>query len=201
MTGGIATSTPPFPATDLDATLSGAFRLIAAGVADRRGPFRTPTLATVGLDGTPQQRTVVLRCFDAEARTCEVHTDRRSAKVAEVLREPRVALHAYEPAAAVQIRLSGLATLHHGPDALADAAWAAAHPSSRLSYASDFVPGSTVPEPPPAPTDSAAARDRFAVLLLRFDALEWLWLAPHGHRRARFAWDAEGRLAATWLVP
>jgi len=52
----------------LDEIRADAFRLIARGVADRRSPFRTPTLATVGVDGRPRLRTVVLRAFDAAAR-------------------------------------------------------------------------------------------------------------------------------------
>jgi len=194
---------PPRPAgpETLDATLAEACRLLARGVADRRSPFHTPTLASIGADGAPRLRTVVLRSFDAAARQLRVHTDRRSAKYAELLVDPRAALHGYDVAAQVQIRLSGRISLH-AESALADAAWAASHPGSRLCYAIAPGPGTPVAAPPAAPLAlDAAARDNFAALVLHFDTLEWLWLAAAGHRRAHFAWDAAGACAARWLVP
>ena len=41
-----------------------ALRLLARGAADRRAAFHTPTLSTVGLDGRPRARTVVMRGLD-----------------------------------------------------------------------------------------------------------------------------------------
>lgn len=189
---------PPPPAT-LEEALAEAFRLLARGVADRRSPLHTPTLATIGLDGAPRLRTVVLRGFDAAARRCRIHTDRRSAKVAELLRDPRAALHGYDPGLAVQLRLEGRARVH-ADDAVADAAWATSRPASRACYAIGPAPGSAVAAPPPAPEDAHSGRANFAVVELEFAGLEWLHLDSAGHRRAGFAWDG-GAPAATWLVP
>lgn len=195
---------PPRPrpahAHDLAELRAEAFRLLARGVADRRSAFHTPTLATVGLDGAPRARTLVLRGFEAASRTLRLHTDARSAKPAELAREPRCALHVYDPAAQVQVRLEGLARLHRD-DAVAEAAWAASRPMSRMCYAIEPGPGTPVAAPLPAPRDPAAGRAHFAVILLRFHRLEWLWLAAEGHRRARIAWDAAGVEEATWLSP
>jgi hypothetical protein len=89
----------------------------------------------------------------------------------------------------------------HGEDAIADAAWAASRDFSRMCYAITPAPGTPVDTPPPAPRDAEAGRGVFRVLLLRFDQLEWLELAAEGHRRARFAWSADGTLESCWLVP
>ena len=43
---------------DLAAALVDAKGRLSRGVADRRSPFRSPTLATVGLDGRPRARCV-----------------------------------------------------------------------------------------------------------------------------------------------
>jgi pyridoxamine 5'-phosphate oxidase len=177
-----------------------AFRRLARGVADRRCPFHTPTLATIGADGAPELRTLVLRGFEAGSRTLRLHTDARSGKVAELARDPRCALHLYDPAAKLQLRLAGRAAVH-GEDAIADAAWAASRDFSRMCYAITPAPGTPVDTPPPAPRDAEAGRGVFRVLLLRFDQLEWLELAAEGHRRARFAWSADGTLESCWLVP
>ncbi|NKC30298.1 pyridoxamine 5'-phosphate oxidase family protein [Falsiroseomonas selenitidurans] len=186
--------------TGLADSLAEAFRLLARGVADRRHPFHTPTLATIAADGAPSARTVVLRGFAAEDRLLRIHSDVRAAKVAELTADPRASLHFYDQGAAVQLRLSGSVTLHRG-DAVAEAAWQQSRPLSRLCYAIDPAPGSACPAPPPMPEDVEAGRPHFCVLRFRLATLEWLHLARQGHRRARFAWGEGQAMEATWLVP
>ncbi|WP_198377316.1 pyridoxamine 5'-phosphate oxidase family protein [Neoroseomonas rubea] len=190
---------PPAPATPEDA-LDSAFRLLARGVADRRSPFHTPTLATVAADGAPNLRTVVLRAFDPATRRIRIHTDRRSAKAAEIAARPRVMLHGYDAGAQVQLRLAGDATLHLG-DAEAETAWAGSRPMSRMVYATPHAPGATLDAPPPAPQDAEGGRENFAVVTFILDRLDWLLLTHDGHRRARFAWDQGGALSAAWVAP
>jgi pyridoxamine 5'-phosphate oxidase len=189
----------PAFADDLDATLAEAFRLLGVGVADRRSPFHTPSLASIGPNGAPRIRTLVLRGFDPASRTLRLHTDPRSGKVHDIAAGPRVALHAYGAGTQVQLRLGGTATLHTD-DAIADNAWAATPPNARLVYTSTLPPGASIRTPAlPAPTSDG--RENFAVLVMQFDALEWLSLSAAGHRRARFTWDRAGEASAEWLVP
>lgn len=188
----------PAHAGDLDAARETAFAMLARGVADRRHPFHTPVLGTVGRDGQPRLRTLVLRGFDAPTRTLRLHTDARAEKAADIAAEPRVSLLGYDPGQRVQIRLQGQASLHRD-DAVADAGWAASRDFSRMCYAVTPAPGQPVQAPPPAPLDPEIGRANFAVILLRFDRLEWLWLAAAGHQRALFRWD--GGTPASWLVP
>ena len=93
---------------ELSAVLERAFGLLAEGAANRRMPLHTPALATVGRDGRPRIRTVVLRGVDAEARTVRFHTDSRSDKISELADDPRYALLGYDADAKVQIRVEGL---------------------------------------------------------------------------------------------
>jgi hypothetical protein len=190
----------PSHADDLDEVLAEAYRLLARGVADRRSAFRTPTIATVGPDGAPRIRTIVLRRFEPAARRLTLHTDRRAAKLSEIDHQPRVAVHVYDARGAVQVRLSARAAVHVADD-LAREAWAAGVPSSHTCYAVSPAPGTAVAAPPPAPTDPDAGFANFAVLALTFDTLEWLWLYHGGHRRARFTWADDGSRGAAWLVP
>ena len=67
------------PATLPDA-LDLAFAALAAGAADRHDAFHTPALASIGYDGAPALRTVILRRFDAAQRELQLHTDSRSPK-------------------------------------------------------------------------------------------------------------------------
>ncbi len=188
----------PAHADELDAALAQAFAQWARGVADRHSPFHTPTLASIGRDGSPRLRTLVLRGFDAASRTLRLHTDRRAEKFAEIAAEPRVSLHGYDPGQRVQIRLDGVASLHTD-DAVGEAGWAASRDFSRMCYAIDPGPGMPVGAPPPAPLDPEAGRPHFAVIQLEFFRMEWLWLAAMGHRRARFTWGETP--SAAWLVP
>lgn len=194
----IGTTTPG--GTALDAALASAFDALAHGVADHRSPFRTPVLATTGTDEAPQLRTVVLRAFDLAARRLHIHTDRRSAKVAQIVADPRAALHGYDPATRMQLRLACHATLHLD-DAAADSAWAASRETSRMTYATAHPPGMILPAPSAAPDDALAGRANFALMVLAFGSLDWLLLESAGHARARFDWAADGTMTAHWIAP
>ena len=174
--------------------------LLAEGAADPSSPWRNPALATLGLDGMPQARTVVLRRFDLASRQVETHTDTRSAKYRELQAHPAASLHGWDGGRRVQLRLTGSIELHT-TGRVSDAAWAALRPQSRATYS--VVPGpGTVLRAPEATGETAqdAARGVFCVVRLVFDTLDYLRLGQGSHRRARFSW-AEERRAAMWLVP
>lgn len=194
---------PPFY-DDLEATLTEAWRLLRRGATDRHSAFHTPTVATLGRDGAPSLRTVVLRAADTDARLLRFHTDVRSSKFAEIEAAPRVAMHFYDAAKKIQLRVDGIASLHRD-DQVASQAWEATRPFSRLCYQSELAPGTVVDRPRASQTDasteiSALARDNFAAVCISIRAIEWLYLAAHGHRRARFTWQVDRR-QAVWLAP
>jgi hypothetical protein len=186
----------------LPATLARAFAMLSEGVTSRRGAAHSPALATIGLDGRPRLRTVVLREVDEAARTLRFHTDRRSEKVPEIEREPRVALHVYDQAAKFQMRVEGRASLHRD-DAVADAAWAGSRAMSRACYGTVPAPGRPIGEGGafrlPEPDELDAGRANFAAVVVTLERIETLHLAFTGHRRALFRF--EGTWGATWLVP
>ena len=173
---------------------------LSRAVADRRHAFHTPTLATIGADGAPDLRTLVLRGFERDARALRFHTDQRAAKFTQIAADPRVSLHGYDPGHALQLRLSGVAYLHHQDD-IAARAWAASQAMSRRCYAITPAPGTPIDAPPAAPEDDMAGQAHFAVLRVVFHRLECLWLHVDGHRRAVFSWESDGALHARWLVP
>jgi hypothetical protein len=83
---------PPAFYDDLPQTLRACWTLLERGAADRRSAFHTLAVATTGLDGRPRVRTVVSRRVDPPARAVRFHADSRSAKVAELRADPRLAL-------------------------------------------------------------------------------------------------------------
>ena len=191
--------TEPLPGwyNDLDAFEAHAWAMLARGAADRRSPFHTPALATVGADGAPRVRTVVLRGVDVSERVVRVHSDARADKVAGIERTGRAELMGYDRGAKLQLRASGPATVHRA-DGVADAAWEATRSFSRACYRVEPRAGARIEAGGDyaQPSDGEDGRENFAVIRVRVEALEALYLAAAGHRRARFA---PGDRA--WLVP
>lgn len=190
---------------DLPETLSESWRLVARGVTDRRSPFHHPIVATIGLDGRPRARTVILRGCDAASRSMRFHTDARSEKIAEIGQDPRVALHFYDPGAKIQVRIEGRASLHR-EDAVADAAWAGSRLFSRQCYGVAPAPGAPIDQggdfalPETTEEATAGGRANFVAVVVSVERLEWLYLAAAGHRRAAFSWR-DGNLQAGWRAP
>ena len=188
----------PFPDhhNDLAATLKFARQMVGRGVQDRRSAFHTPVLATHSTEG-PQARVLVLRAADVAARTLTFHTDTRSAKLPELALDNRAAVTFYDAARKVQLRLSGLVSVHAN-DALSRQRWAAARPSSLRCYLG-AQPGVASAEPTsglpvhvegrePDLQELEIAEQNFAVLQVTVQRMEWLHLHTRGQRRAEFVW-------------
>lgn len=187
---------------DLDAVLAAAQDILSDGVLNRHAPAHTPTIATSGPDGRPRLRTIVLRNFERQSMRLRFHTDRRSGKINELQYNPYVALHIYDRDQKVQLQISGRAALHVSDD-MAEAAWAQSQPMSRICYQTLQAPGSLIEDPNLAVQDPSRGTDgseNFMVVVLRTEALEWLFLDARGHRRARFTRDGKG-WPGKWLVP
>ncbi|MFQ3665675.1 MAG: pyridoxamine 5'-phosphate oxidase family protein [Sphingomonadaceae bacterium] len=198
------------PFEDLDAAQAALWQRLVRAARDRRSAWHNPVVASVGLDGAPRARVMVLRHADRESGRLRLHTDIRTSKVAELAREPRVALLFYDAPARLQLRLEGLARIESQGEA-ADLAWAASRPFSRRCYTAPAAPGTPADGPtsglPPEleqrePTlaESEAGRPHFAVMLVDARSLEFLHLAVTGHRRGRFCRDGDGWLGS-WLIP
>ena len=205
----------PFPDhhNDLAATLKFAFQMLGRGVQDRRAAFHTPVFSSTSSDG-PQARVLVMRAFDAVARSFTFHTDTRSAKLLELDADPRVALTFYDAARKVQLRIKGVCAVHVG-DKLSQQRWAAARPSSLRCFAG-AAPGAVSDLPTsglptqlegrePDLAELADAEQHFAVLTVAVQRLEWLHLHTRGQRRAAFTWPkhggADGSCQMQWLNP
>ena len=195
-------------ALQLDRVVYDAWAELAHAVVKRQHAFHTPTFVSLDLDGAPVARTVVMRAVSTERAEIRCHTDRRSPKIREITRDPRVSWHFYAPELKLQLRLKASATAHFD-DQVADDAWAKSSLSSRRCYLAPSSPGAECAQPSPnlpehllgrVPTleESLPGRENFSVISTTVDEMDWLWLAADGHRRARFMRvDTEWR--GTWL--
>lgn len=190
----LSTSTLPSPAA--------IWSLWQRGVADRRSPFRTPTIATIGLNGAPEARTVVLRDAHLSERTLVLHSDTRAGKVLSLRRHPTLAWHFWNPRHRLQLRASGPAHLHRaGP--LVDTAWSKLSAHQQRTYAASPAPGTPLDGPGdglPHLDAAAQGRDHFCVITGYIDQIDVLELCRGGHRRCKLQWLG-GEWSTRWVVP
>ena len=196
-------STPDLTAFDAATAWAWVASQLTAATGSARHAFHLLTVATVGTDGQPEARTVVLRHVDPVGGVVRFHSDIRSPKVRAIQRDSRVALHWYDPLIRVQVRIDASATIHHD-DEVATAAWNAAAAMSRACYTTAIAPGDPLdafPEGPVAPAaGDDAGRGHFAVVSCGFDSVDLLVLHAAGHQRVRLHLDRDP-IAWTVLAP
>ncbi|WP_175923847.1 pyridoxamine 5'-phosphate oxidase family protein [Burkholderia latens] len=181
---------------------------VESGVGERRSPFTMMQAATLGLDGAPKVRTVVLRQVNRATRQLAFHTDARSEKVAELRRDPRIAIVANDLDSLVQIRAEGVASICED-DAQRRAVWQSSRPHTLLLYRAPLRPGTPIASPENAriaaspATDTAADDDgyrNFCLVHVAVTRIDWLELARSGHRRAVFDVNGDG-YEGRWVAP
>jgi pyridoxamine 5'-phosphate oxidase len=180
---------PPSTAADIRHRI---WTELQRATVDRHHEWRTPVLATIGLDGLPQARSVVLRAADGKASQLRFFTDRRSPKVAELQAAPAAVFVFWSQRLSWQLRVQAVAQVHtEGP--LVDTAWARV---SQSAAASDYLAPQAPGSPLHALTDPEPDSHHLAVVTAHIKLIDWLELARDGHRRARLT-DS----ALVWLVP
>lgn len=162
---------------------------------DRHHEWRTPVLATVGCDGSPNARTVVLRKVDTNQQTLCFYSDARSAKVSELTKEPKAVLAFWSGRLNWQLRVKvEISVATDGPEL--QALWQRVQQSASAGdYMATEAPGTE------RPTGFSIAQNlsgdhHFALLNAQVLQMDWLELGHGAHRRARLSsntWQ--------WLVP
>jgi pyridoxamine 5'-phosphate oxidase len=194
----------------LDAVLSDIWARLLWGPATAKAPCHLMTIGSIGADGAPDQRIMVLRHTDRDAATLRFHTDARSPKAGLIADAAPISALNYDAIAKVQLRLTGIGHIERHT-AETDAAWAASNPSSRRCYLG-APPSQSHPDPTsglpaqlegriPELVETLPGRDNFAILRIVLTQLEWLYLAHDGHRRARFTHNAQHDWQGQWLTP
>ena len=162
---------------------------------DRHHAWRTPVLATLGCDGSPNARTVVLRKVESNQQTLCFYTDARSTKVSELTKEPKAVRPFWSGLLNWQLRLKvEISVATDGPEL--QALWQRVHQSASAGdYMATEAPGTE------RPTGFGTAQNlsgdhHFALLNAQVLQMDWLELGHGAHRRARLSADTW-----QWLVP
>ncbi len=203
------TVTPPVAAETydrLEAIPAEAWRLLTRGVRDRRCPFHTPVIATSDASGMPDARVVVLRRVDPTVGRIAFHTDARSPKLDHLAHRPEATAVFYDPGWKLQLRLHGRAMVHC-QDEVARTGWEKSQAMSRRCYLAVAAPGSATDGPTSGLPEDIDGLDgkvgwpNFAVVQIAVERFDWLYLASHGHRRARFSRSPDGTWQGFWCIP
>lgn len=177
---------------------------------NRKSPqHRFVQLATAGLDGRPAVRTVVFRGFVGEFRGLAFTTDARSAKRAQIERDPNVELCWYFAETREQFRLSGVVRLV-GPSTQDDVLR-----SARLGVwrALSAETGASFTWPPPGQprdrkgrfpstlSDPGTPVDEFVLMLFSARSVDHLELDGAPQHRWKYTADALGRWSVCEVNP
>ena len=154
---------------------------------DRHHSWKTPALASIGLDGNPQVRTIVLRHANPTLWTLESYTDSRSPKYQELVKQGCAQLVFWSARLKWQLRVSVNASVHAEGD-FVETAWSRVSQSkASKDYLASQAPGSAVISnnvneifSPNAPSNHY-----LAVLSFQVISMDWLELGKEMHRRAR----------------
>ena len=195
--------------TTLEDVLDSSWKILHKGAGNFKHPFYRAALTTMN-GNKPESRTVILRGFSEKDRTLICHCDARSPKVSQIRENPNVSWLFYHPGKWLQLRLSGTATVHTD-DKTAESQWEKVKLPNRIIYCAQSPPGSPTEKPVPGPSDFLRdtaskipghpdARKNFAVILCRFDDLDWLLLKLTGNIRAKFHWE-DNLMDASWTIP
>ena len=188
----------PWETLSLSALATRIWTTLAQAIDEPANPWRTPVLATSGPAG-PNARTVVLRGVTRPGYELLAFSDARTAKVVELTAEPRAAWLFYDPQERVQLRAVTTVRLHTA-DAVAQRYWHRLPAVNRCQYQSANPPGRTVAAPADGHILTPGDAGHLTVIVATVEALDWLWLGPEQHRRARFARQA-GEWCGGWQVP
>lgn len=144
---------------------------------DKKHAWRYPVLATMGLKG-PEQRTVVLRQWEAQAWTLRFYTDLRSTKVSQLQMNPKCALLFYDPRKHSQLRLKGEMVIDYQNE-LSNSFLEKLPEYALRDYQSSIAPGQSLN----SNSTVYSVQTHFCLLSFHWDHLDYLELRPDKHRR------------------
>lgn len=160
---------------------------------NKKHPFRFFYLATIGNDGRPSLRTVVLRDFDSETLFFSIFTDLRSKKVKELGQDSRAQFLFYDAKKMLQVtvNVSLVESINN------DLIYKSIPEQSKKDYATKMGPGSEISSPGKVEYDFS--KGYFTQLVFKAETIEYLQLKRQNHIRAFFT--SETNWEGTFLIP
>ena len=184
----------------IDETLDSAKLILSEAVSNTQTLFHTPVVSTM-YENKIVSRVMVLREFNFDKKILRFHTDNRAAKIDNLTKNPSSTVIGYDADLKIQIKMQGHAKVHTD-DEVAKIAWNESTPRSKKCYSVKGGSSKEILDPEEYDITNFEVEDgykNFAVIVFKFNSLEFLYLKSSGHRRALHSWDDE--YSSTWLVP
>ena len=186
--------------SDISETLESAKLILSEAVPNAQTLFHTPVVSTIHEDKIVS-RVMVLREFDFDEKLLRFHTDNRAAKIKNLKQNSSATVIGYDPDLKIQIKMQGVANVHIN-DEVTEMAWNESTARSKKCYSVKGGSSKEILDPEEYDITNFEVEDgykNFAVIVFKFNSLEFLYLKSSGHRRALHSWDDE--YSSTWLVP
>lgn len=180
------TNTPVTVSLPPDNLVTRVWQELIRATKDRHHHWKTPALATMASDGSPQVRTIVLRQANQDDCTLDAFTDLRSAKCEELSHCHQAQLVFWSDRLRWQLRVSVNATVYRKGD-LVEQAWARVGQSkASKDYLSVQAPRSEIKSSLIAEACSRNSPNHHHLGVLRFHvtSMDWLALGSEAHCRA-----------------
>ncbi len=194
----------PAPTPAMNDLLHSIWESLHAGAGAGRSPFSVLQAATVGVDGNPKVRTIILRDVNESLARLSFHTDIRSDKVRELRGRPAISMHGYDAERLVQIRLEGVASFMTD-EAEKLAVWKSSRPRTLILYRSPIASGSVIEDPAQAQAPDAAdpmsGYENFCLVHVSVQRIDYLDLSSEPHHRAQFQLRDKGAFEGHWVAP
>ena len=184
----------------IEQTLITADQILSDAVENAKTLFHSPTVSSIE-DSKIVSRVMVLREFNLKERSMRFHTDYRAPKIKQYKKNNTATVLGYDPILKVQIKLQGTIESHYH-NSITRSAWDGSTTRSKKCYSVKGGSSIVIDNPDEYDLKDGKIEDgyvNFAVLVFKFDSLEFLHLKSSGHRRAIHSWD--GKYKSQWLVP
>ena len=186
------------------------WNLLDKGKVDRKSPFHQAYLATYN-ENYPSIRTIILRNVNYEDKIISFHTDFRSNKINEILKNNNISILFYDHDKKIQIRCSGRGIINNKNEN-SNQSWQKTMPFSKKCYIVDEPPGSISKIPTsgykkeheidlPNEVILNSGYENFTLVNMEVLEIEWLYLYRYGHRRAKFTINNRNLEKKVWLTP
>ena len=186
--------------SDISETLKSAKLILSEAVPNAQTLFHTPVVSTIHEDKIVS-RVMVLREFNFDEKLLRFHTDNRAAKIKNLKQNSSATVIGYDPDLKIQIKMQGVANVYIN-DEVTEMAWNESTARSKKCYSVKGGSSKEILDPEEYDITNFEVEDgykNFAVIVFKFNSLEFLYLKSSGHRRALHSWDDE--YSSTWLVP
>lgn len=190
--------------SELSKVFNRIWECLREGVNPGRSPFSIAQVATIGLQGEPKLRNLVIRSASQNRVEIRFYTDLRSAKVAEIGADPRVSVVSTDFDSNLQIRFEGTASIiSEGPQK--QAAWKDCREHSLILYRNPLPPGTAIHHPDEGHpkmgvSDTSDGFENFCLVVVSIINIDWLDLSAQGHERATFRRESS-TWSANWVAP